>query len=50
MVVPPRPSHSFRIPVVRHDIVVVREFLVTDGALSALLDNLPVQQFPHFCR
>ena len=48
MVVPPRPSHSFRVPVVRHDIVVIRELLVADGAFPVLFDNLPVQQFPAF--
>ena len=50
MVIPPRSSHSFRIFVVRNDIVVIREVFVADGAYPALLDNLSVQQFPHFGR
>ena len=50
MVIPPRPAHSFRILMVRDDIVVVREVFVADGAYPALLDNLSVQQFPHLGR
>ena len=50
VVIPPRASHSFRIPVVRHDIVVICELFMTDRAFPVLLDNLPVQQFPHFSR
>jgi hypothetical protein len=48
MVVPPGPSHSFRIPVVRHDIVVIRELFVTDSAFPVLFDDLAVQQFCAF--
>jgi hypothetical protein len=33
-----------------HDVVVIRELFVADGALSVLLDDLPVQQFPHLRR
>ena len=33
-----------------HDVVVVCELFVADGAFPVLLDNLPIQQFPHFCR
>ncbi len=36
--------------VVGHNVVVIRKFLVTDGALPVLLDNFAVQQLPHFCR
>lgn len=50
MVVSPRSSHSFRILVVRHDVVVIREVFVADGADPALLDNLSVQQFPNLGR
>jgi hypothetical protein len=50
MVVSPRSSHPFRIPVVWHDVVVVRELFLADGTFPVLLDNLPVQQFPHFGR
>ena len=50
MVVSPRSSHSFRIFVVRDDVVVIREVFVADGAYPALLDNLSVQKFPHLGR
>jgi hypothetical protein len=47
MVVSPRPSHHFGVNVIRHDVVVVGEFNVADGAFSVLLDDLPIQHFPH---
>ncbi len=50
MVVSPRSSHSFRIPAVWHDVGVVGEFLVVDGALPVLLGNLAVQEVPHLSR
>jgi hypothetical protein len=50
MVVSPRSSHTFRILVVRDDVVVIREVFVADGAYATLLDNLSVQQFPHLGR
>jgi len=48
MVISPRAAHSLRFPVVRHDIVVIREVLVADGTYAALLDNLSIQKFAHF--
>jgi len=42
MVVSPGPSHTLRILVVRDDVTVLRELLVTDGALPVLFDNFPV--------
>jgi hypothetical protein len=48
MVVSLRSSHTFRIPVVWHDVAVVRELFVADDALPVLVDNFPVQLFPHF--
>ena len=48
VIVSPRPSHSFGISMVWHDVVVVRKLFVADGAFAVLLDDLPVQQFPHF--
>ena len=48
MIISPRSSHPFRVPVVWHDIVVICEVFVADGADPALLDNLSVQKFPHF--
>jgi hypothetical protein len=48
MVVPPRSSHSFRVLVIRDDVVIVREVFAADGAYPALLDNLSVQKLPHF--
>jgi hypothetical protein len=47
MVIPPRPYHAFGVPVVWHDIVVVGKQFMADGALPVLLNNLPIQQFPH---
>jgi hypothetical protein len=47
MIISPRASHSFRIPVVWHDVVVVGEFFVTDGTLPVLLSDLPIQQLSH---
>jgi len=48
MVVSPRSSHSFGIPVVRNDVVIVGELFVADGAYSFLLGDFPLQKFPHF--
>ena len=50
VVVSPGSSHAFGIDVVWHDVVVVGELLVADWTLPVLLDNLPVQEFPHFRR
>ena len=50
MIVPPSSSHSFRILVVRDHVVIIREVFVADGAYPALLENLPVQKFPHLGR
>src|SRR5579864_1073033 len=50
VVIPPRSSHPFRIPVVWNHIVIVGELFVTDRAFPVLLDDLPVQQFSHFTR
>jgi len=47
VIISPRSSHPFRIPVVRDDVVVIFEVFVADGAYPALLHNLSVQQFPH---
>jgi hypothetical protein len=48
VVIPPRSSHSFWIPVVGNHIVIVCELFVADGTLLILFDNLAIQQFPHF--
>ena len=48
VIISPSSAHSFRIPVVRDHIVVVRKLFMADGAFPVLLDNFPVQQFPHF--
>ena len=50
VVISPRSAHSFRILVVRNDVVVVGELFVTDGADSGLLPHLAVQEFPHLRR
>jgi len=36
--------------VVRYDVATVDKFLVTDSALSFLLDDFSIQQLPHVCR
>jgi len=48
MIITPRSSHPFGIPVIWNYIRVIREFFVADGAFPVLLDNLAIQQFPHF--
>ena len=50
MIVPPRSSHPFGIPVIWNYIRVICELFVADGALPVLFHNLPIQQFPHFSR
>ena len=49
VIVPPCPAQAFRINVVRHNLAVVHEILVTDGALPVLLSSLAIQQLAHFC-
>jgi len=50
MVISPRSAHPFWIPMVGHDVVIVGELFVADGAFLVLIDDLPVQQFPHLRR
>ena len=50
MIVSPRSSHSFWILVIRNDVVEVGELFVADRANPILLDNLPVEEFPHLGR
>ena len=50
MVVSPRASHSFRVPVVRYDVAAVGKFLVTDCAFSVLLHDFAIKQLPHLSR
>ena len=47
MIISPSSSHSLGIPMVWDDVAVVRELFVADGAFPVLLDNLPLQEFPH---
>src|SRR5271165_1340974 len=49
MVIAPGSAHSFRVSVVRYDVATVDKFLVTDSALSFLLDDFSIQQLPHLC-
>ena len=49
MIVPPRSSHPFGLDVVGNNHVVIRESCFADCAFPVLLDDLPVQQFPHLC-
>lgn len=50
MVVSPGSAHSFRVPVVGDDVVVIREFFVADSTLSVLLNDLPVEELAHLGR
>ena len=43
VVVPPRSSHPFGIPVIWNYIRVIRELFVADGAFPVLFDNLAIQ-------
>jgi hypothetical protein len=47
-VVSPRPSHSFGVDMVGHDVVVIGELYMAERAFPALLDNLAVEQLSHF--
>lgn len=48
MFVPPRSSHrSPALLMLVHCVAVICKFLEADGALSVLIDDLPVQQSPH---
>ena len=47
MVISPGSSHSFWVPVVRDDVTVIREFLLTYCTFTALLGDLPIEQLPH---
>jgi hypothetical protein len=50
MVVSPSSAHPLWIPMVGHDVVIVGELFIADRALSALLDDFPVQQLAHLGR
>ena len=50
VVVSPGPSHSSGIFMVWDNVVVVGELFVADRAFLVLIDDLPVQQFPHLRR
>ena len=47
MIVTPGSAHSSRIPMIRDDVCIVREFLEANSTLPVLLDNLSIQKFPH---
>jgi hypothetical protein len=47
MVISAGAPHSFRVSVVRNDVATVGKFMVANGALSCLLHDLSVEQFPH---
>ena len=47
MIISPRSSHAFGMDVIGHDVVIVREGIQADAALSVLLDDLPIEQLPH---
>ena len=47
VIVSPGSTHSFRVPMVGHDVVVIGELFVADRTYATLLSDLEVQQFPH---
>jgi hypothetical protein len=48
MVVAARSSHPSRINVVGHDVAIVGEHHLANGALPVLLNYFSIEQFPHF--
>ena len=48
VVISPSPTHALGVLVVRHDVVVVGEFLVADGTFPILLDNFYDSAVPAF--
>src|ERR1700733_16220368 len=48
MVISPRPAHSSRTNVVGHDVAIVGERHLANGALPVLLNYFLIEQFPHF--
>jgi hypothetical protein len=50
MIVPPPSAHSFRIPMVGDDFVIIAKLFVANCAYAALLADLSVEQFPHLGR
>jgi hypothetical protein len=50
VIVPPRSTHSFWVPMVRDHIVIVCELFMADRADASLFADLSVQQLPHFGR
>ncbi|MGA6958504.1 MAG: hypothetical protein WBY38_03800, partial [Candidatus Acidiferrales bacterium] len=49
MVVSARSSHPSRINVVGHNVAIVGERYLTDGALPVLFGDFAVEQLPHLC-
>ena len=47
MIIPPCPSHSTGIDVVRHNVAIVGELSLAESAHAALSGDLSVHQFPH---
>jgi hypothetical protein len=47
VIVSPCSSHTARVNVVGHDVVVVGKGLLADGARFVLLDDLAIEQLPH---
>jgi hypothetical protein len=48
MVVSARSSHPSRIDVVGHDVVIVGERHLANSALPVLLNDISIEQLPHF--
>jgi hypothetical protein len=49
MIVPPRSPHSFRLFMIRHDIVIIGELFTANRADAVLFDDLSIHQLPHLC-
>jgi hypothetical protein len=51
MIVSPRSSHSFGVPVIWDNVAVLSKFLVADCAFPVLFCDLPIEQLAHLgCR
>jgi hypothetical protein len=48
VIISPRSAHAAGIDVVGHNVAVVRELFIADGAPAFLGKNLPVKQLSHF--
>jgi hypothetical protein len=48
MIVSPYPSHASGIDMVRHNVAVICELFLAEGAEAILCNDLPIEEIPHF--